>query len=509
LIVFVLAGCKRSSQPRDAAAPQVVAAPDAGAPGPAAPPDDPGARVVASPSARCIVRLARRSVDAPSLAEIVSADEPAETARLAYRVPGGADDPMDQYTPPLPADPERAQGPDESSQVDAFRALRRLDRLRQRAGDAAAPVSALVEALATQQPVDDAVAAVVDALHGDVADATSAVVLEIVDRADTVGGGPGLAPLRRRLLELANATRDPAFRHQQLARIYYAALRTGADADEVAAIEAALAAKDAPGHAAERTAALRTLATGSLEDALAVAREYQDADPEDAVWPMAIVWGRHVTAGFDAGFEARLAEVACGALDGCFTHDLARASLGVTVAGAVDGDRVVVAASAIGDPDAVARQLTPRCRWPDPRLALLVGADADPAALLAVIRGALAAGFEEVAAVDDRPGGRSCTIRRAAAAAADQVHLSILLEPRVAWIGQSRIGDEGRFAHDAVAGEIQQIGASAYFFDRPDAEIAVGPGAGPAALAAFWPVCERFPELRIVEPDALTARPAR
>ncbi|MDX2093767.1 MAG: hypothetical protein SFX73_38370 [Kofleriaceae bacterium] len=135
------------------------------------------------------------------------------------------------------------------------------------------------------------------------------VVSDVVAPANALGFSAELAPLRRELrITAENPGPGASLVASTLIELHYAALVAG-DREEVARL-APILAKMEP-RIADSVPALAAIWSGDLDAALAAVVNY----PHEAARPnlYALLWARHVDAGFAPGFEERLAAAACGA----------------------------------------------------------------------------------------------------------------------------------------------------------------------------------------------------
>jgi len=176
---------------------------------------------------------------------------------------------------------------------------------------------------------------------------------------------------------------------------------------------------------------------------------------------------------------------------------------------AVVGDRALLVApikqalEAAGDPSAQSVSL-----------GVLVAPTAPGDALMAAVRAGFEAGISEVIIMDrviHDAKDAVCAVVAGAPAAPEAVKISVIVEAAQIWVGLSRINDFRKIEPidgAALAEVIEEHGTSSYFADRKDAEIAVASGVSARTLLpVLAPLCKRFPALRPLSRDELSAKP--
>jgi len=410
----------------------------------------------------------------------------------------------------------------------ALGALGKTDDLKSRIGAAEPLVASFLAAgwlsgtVRTGKGVDAAVAAAVDAVraHEATPDLHDVLVFDVLVQASVRGYGPATKPLREAVA--TRATGDD--RASILGGLHEAAVIGGAEDAELDTLTAMLDTKDDDKRA--RLALVRKLWRGPLDEALDAIVAYPGPAARRVEY-LAMLWGKHVRAGFDGKLEARLAAAACETR--CLSDRAAGASLTLTDAGGLVGDAVVVPATAdrAAAATALAPALDPACGLARPdratlTLAITPSARADVA--LRIAGGALDAGFASVTWIalpsPDAAAfeGEACVIERTPPrappdpAAGERVVLSILVTPESTWVGQSRINEFVPIGPDQPTGftdAAASLSASHFFVDRKDGELAVQGDVTATALTRLAPLCRRFPALQLLAPDELTAKPAR
>jgi hypothetical protein len=147
-------------------------------------------------------------------------------------------------------------------------------------------------------------------------------------------------------------------------------------------------------------------------------------------------------------------------------------------------------------------------------LPVLVAPTAPGDAVMATVRAAFEVGITDVYLMDrvvQETKDLVCEITAGEPAAPDSVKMSVLVEPARIWVGLSRVNDFrliDSLDAAAFAEVIEEHGSSSYFADRKDAEIAVAAGIpAQALLSVLAPLCKRFPALRPLSRDELSAKP--
>lgn len=373
---------------------------------------------------------------------------------------------------------------------EALGALGKTGELRDRIARATPKLAAALAVgwlhgvVLTDAAIDDAAAAVIAALTGlppgDAA--VGLLVMIVLPEANARGHRPALLDVRAAVVKLGPAT------FESLTMLHQIQLIAGSDDAELETIEAAMHERDRL-HAQVR----RTIYRSPPDRALAA---LASSPPKQHVELSQDLWLRHALAGMDPALEPRVAEAVCGP---CLIDRAPGASIRVTDQTQVPSKEALAAAVPCvetltdGEPRALVLELTPT---------------GQAATAIAIAGAALDAGFDEVllAGLD----GSACRLRRGPASSHDQVQLSVLLEADTTWFVHSLINEQQQIGRDDLAvvkGVVDQLGAASYFADRKDAELAAAPGVPADALLAMRPLCERFPQLRLVPPDALTTTP--